>query len=259
MKAQRHQHIQKKFDEGTFVGQLIKAYGVAGRNPAQIYWPRAISISTSLFVLVLLLLIGSQTVHASDAASPAPETKVEATTALSSPETTLTPCALEPIVVPTMPDEIPGYTQKDPATGLHMTGTAQEIDLQSYRLEVTGKVNHPLSLRYDDLRCMPKIEARPTLICPGFFEDIATWTGVPLKHVLELAEVREGSSNVRLKSVDGYSTTVSLSEALAEENFLAYELEGEPVPILHGFPIRAIFPELQGNKWVKWLVTIEVY
>jgi DMSO/TMAO reductase YedYZ molybdopterin-dependent catalytic subunit len=59
--------------------------------------------------------------------------------------------------------------------------------------------------------------------------------------------------------VDGYSTPVPLSEALSEQNYLAYELEGKPVPILHGFPIRAVFPELQGNKWAKWLVEIEVY
>jgi DMSO/TMAO reductase YedYZ molybdopterin-dependent catalytic subunit len=77
--------------------------------------------------------------------------------------------------------------------------------------------------------------------------------------VLELADLQEGAKGLRLKSADGYSSSVSLSEALSEQNFLAYEWEGEPVPILHGFPVRAIFPELLGNKWVKWLVKIEVY
>jgi DMSO/TMAO reductase YedYZ molybdopterin-dependent catalytic subunit len=154
---------------------------------------------------------------------------------------------------------IPGYTELDPATGLHVTGKAQVIDLGSYRLEVTGKVNQPLSLSYDDLRCMPSIEATPTLICPGFFEDAATWAGASLKNVLELADVQEGVTGIRLKSADGYSSAVSISVALSEKNFLAYEWEGEPVPILHGFPIRAVFPELNGNSWVKWLVKIEVY
>ena len=42
-------------------------------------------------------------------------------------------------------------------------------------------------------------------------------------------------------------------------DFLAYEWEGEPVPILHGFPVRAVFPSLNGNKWVKWLIGIDVY
>jgi DMSO/TMAO reductase YedYZ molybdopterin-dependent catalytic subunit len=259
MKAQIHQHIEKRFDERKFAGRVVEAYEAVGRDIVQIFWIRMIGLSIPLFILVLLLITGCQTTQASEASSPTSEATAEASAATPSTGATSAPCTLEPIVVPTLPDEIPGYTQKDPATGLHVTGTAQEIDLESYRLEVTGKVDHPLSLSYDDLRCMPKIESRPTLICPGFFRDIATWAGVPLKHVLELAGVQEGASDVRLRSADGYSSTVSLSVALAEDNYLAYELEGDPVPILHGFPIRAIFPELGGNKWAKWLVKIEVY
>jgi DMSO/TMAO reductase YedYZ molybdopterin-dependent catalytic subunit len=177
----------------------------------------------------------------------------------SPPAETTSPCKLSPIVVPTLPEKIPGYTELDPDTQLHVTGTAQEIDLESYRLEVTGAVDQPLTLKYDDLRCMPKIEARPTLICPGFFQDIATWAGVPLKYVLELAGVQEGATRIRLISADKYSSSVSLEEAFSDKNFLAYEWEGEPIPILHGFPVRAIFPELLGNNWAKWLIKIEVY
>jgi DMSO/TMAO reductase YedYZ molybdopterin-dependent catalytic subunit len=77
-------------------------------------------------------------------------------------------CEPAPIVVPTLPEKIPGYTELDPDTQLHVTGTAKVIDLESYRLEITGKVKQSLSLTYDELRCMPKMEARPILICPGF-------------------------------------------------------------------------------------------
>jgi DMSO/TMAO reductase YedYZ molybdopterin-dependent catalytic subunit len=42
-------------------------------------------------------------------------------------------------------------------------------------------------------------------------------------------------------------------------NFLAYEWEGKALPRLHGFPVRAIFPSLEGNQWVKWVVKIEVF
>jgi len=175
------------------------------------------------------------------------------------PIATSTPaCSLPPIVVPTMPAEIPAYTALDPATGLHMTGHMSEIDLDSYRLEVTGKVDHEFTLSYDDLRCMPKIEKEATLVCPGFFVDVATWAGASLEHILQLAGVQSNATQLLLYAADGYSTTVSLEEAAFEGNFLAYEWEGEPLPLLHGFPIRAVFPELQGNKWVKFLVRIEV-
>ncbi|MBT8361466.1 MAG: molybdopterin-dependent oxidoreductase [Desulfobacterales bacterium] len=73
-----------------------------------------------------------------------------------------------------------------------------------------------------------------------------------------LAIPQEDATHVKLVSVDGYSTLVSIKEAAAEGNYLAYEWEGRPIPVLHGFPIRVVFPELEGNKWVKWLVLIEV-
>ena len=169
-----------------------------------------------------------------------------------------TPCSPEPIAVPTPPAEIPGYTELDPTTGLHVTGTVPELDFQSYRLEVTGKVDRPLSLTYDELRCLPKIETRCILNCPGFFQDEATWAGASLQAVLERAGVQADAERLRLVSADGYATVVFLSQLEPGEGFLAYEWEGEPLPILHGFPLRAVFPALDGSKWAKWLVQIDV-
>jgi DMSO/TMAO reductase YedYZ molybdopterin-dependent catalytic subunit len=217
---------------------------------------------------LLVLLLATMTACAAPPPTTTPIPSVPATlqptphTATSTPlpiEGGLTPCALPTIVAPTPPGEIPGYTQLDPTTGLHMTGRVQEIDLQRYRLEVTGKVDHPLSLTYDDLRCMPRIETRSTLVCPGFFEDVATWSGASLEYVLELAGVQAGATGIQLTSADGYSTSVPVETAHSGDSFLAYEWEGQPLPILHGFPVRAVFPNLDGNKWVKWLVKIEVY
>lgn len=170
-----------------------------------------------------------------------------------------TPCELLPVVVPTLPAEIPNYAQLDRTTGLHITGTFQEIDLDSYRLKVTGKVDNPLSLSYDDLRCMPKSEVHCKLVCPETFVDEATWAGVPLEYVLELAAIHSGAEGIKLISADGYAMPVSMTEVRSERNLVAYEWEGEPLPILHGFPVRAVFPESMGSRWVKWLVEIEVY
>jgi len=147
----------------------------------------------------------------------------------------------------------------DRTTGLHITGTFQEIDLDSYRLKVTGKVDNPLSLSYDDLRCMPKSEVHCKLVCPETFVDEATWAGVPLEYVLELAAIHSGAEGIKLISADGYAMPVSMTEVRSERNLVAYKWEGEPLPILHGFPVRAVFPESMGSRWVKWLVEIEVY
>jgi DMSO/TMAO reductase YedYZ molybdopterin-dependent catalytic subunit len=170
-----------------------------------------------------------------------------------------TPCVLATVVVPTLPAEIPHYTQLDRITGLHMTGTPQEIDLNSYRLRVIGKVDHPLRLTYDDLRCMPRVEVHCHLVCPETFVDEATWAGVPLEYILELAGMQSGAEGIKLTGADEYSMPVPMIEVSVENNLLAYEWEGEPLPILHGFPVRAVFPESAGSRWVKWLVEIEVY
>lgn len=157
-----------------------------------------------------------------------------------------------------MPAEIPGYTLLDPNTNLHMTGTPQQIDLATYRLKVTGKVVHPLNLSFDEIRCMPKTTAKVVLICPGYFEDVATWSGVPIYYILDMAGVQPEGVNLSLKADDGHTAYVPIKDAREAENFLAYEWEGQPLPILHGFPVRAVFPSMYGNKWGKWLVEIVI-
>jgi DMSO/TMAO reductase YedYZ molybdopterin-dependent catalytic subunit len=165
---------------------------------------------------------------------------------------------LKPVTAPTLPATIPEYAEVDPATGLHMTGTPTVIDLNTYRLKVGGKVDHPLELTYDELRSMEKVTASPTLVCPGLFEDVAAWSGAPLMAVLDKAGVQAGAKDIQMKDADGYAVYVPLQEALRPENFLAYELSEEPLPVLHGFPLRAVLPGQSGNRWVKWLLEIDV-
>ncbi|TFG82737.1 MAG: hypothetical protein E4H20_07045 [Spirochaetales bacterium] len=165
---------------------------------------------------------------------------------------------LAPVDQPPWPDQIPGYTHLDPDTGLHMTGTPQHIELAEYRLAVTGAVDNPLLLSFDDIRRLPRLTAKPALICKGYFEDYANWTGASLAALLNLAVTSSSAKEVSLISADGYSTSLSMTEARSPDAFLAYELEGSILPVLHGFPLRAVFPALLGNKWAKWIVEIRV-
>jgi len=162
------------------------------------------------------------------------------------------------LLLPPRPAEIPKYTELDPATGLHMTGTPQFLKTATYRLKVTGKVAHPLRLTYDELRRLPRLTSKDPLICKGYFEDYANWAGASLNAVLDLAGLRKNARNLELLSADGYSTQVTLAEARAGNVFLAYEWEGKALPELHGYPVRAVFPGSPGYNWVKWLVEIRV-
>jgi DMSO/TMAO reductase YedYZ molybdopterin-dependent catalytic subunit len=105
---------------------------------------------------------------------------------------------------------------------------------------------------------MPKVTASAQLACYGIFVDSATWAGVPLSDVLRLAGAKDGAKTVQLVGADEYKVSIPLAEALKDGNFLAYEWQGQPLPILHGFPLRAVFPGQPGNEWVKWLVEIVV-
>jgi DMSO/TMAO reductase YedYZ molybdopterin-dependent catalytic subunit len=210
---------------------------------------RVFPFAVLLSVLMVIVCPGC-TASPTPTAPPAPSTRTPAPAAAA--------CQLPPLAAPTPPAAVPGYAMLDPITNLHMTGRPEKIDPSTYRLSVTGKVDHQLSLSLDDLRCMPRVQARPLLVCPGFFADTATWAGVPISYVLGLAGVQAGASEIDLTGVDQYVTSVYLAETVVGDNFLAYEWEGQPLPYLHGFPVRAVFSQAQGNKWVKWLLRIDV-
>jgi len=207
--------------------------------------------------MMLVILLGTM---ASGCAIGETDTTSPNTPAGESIVVTITdpPDELEPIVVPTMPEVIPPYLGADPETGLTMTGTPTLVDFDTYRLKVSGKVDQELSLAYDDLRRMPKLTATPTLECVGYFKDVATWSGASLKTILEMAKVQPGSTRVAFKGADGYEISMILENALAPENFLAYELEGKTLPVLQGFPLRVVIPSYDGSVWVKWLLEIVV-
>jgi DMSO/TMAO reductase YedYZ molybdopterin-dependent catalytic subunit len=150
------------------------------------------------------------------------------------------------------------FNEADPATGLHLTGTPTEVDISTYRLKVGGKVDKELELTYDEIRALPKVTGSPDLVCPGYFVDKATWSGVAFKSILDLAGVQPDAAWVRMKAADGYYSKVELKVALAPDSFLAYELDGKPLPVTQGFPLRAVVPGQEGNRWVKWIVELVV-
>ncbi len=184
-----------------------------------------------------------------------PGTTPSATPPVSSPE--MAGCQLEPLVVPTRPAAIP-YIYPADDVGLHATGRPIDVDPLSYRLQVSGLVDRPLSFNLDQLRCLPKVTSELTLTCLGYFSDTATWSGTPLKPILEMAGLQKQARTLQLVGADGYQGYVTLENGMWDGNFLAYQLESGPVPIQHGFPVRAAFPRLYGSPWVKWLLEIKV-
>jgi DMSO/TMAO reductase YedYZ molybdopterin-dependent catalytic subunit len=143
--------------------------------------------------------------------------------------------------------------------GLHVTGTAVEVDVETFRLEVLGKVDSPLALGLDEIRGMEAVRLEADLICPGFFVDKGFWTGVPVRSLLESAGVKAGAREVAFQSVDGsYTRNLPLDKALETQMLVGYEFDDRELHVLHGFPLRLVAPGQPGNVWVKWLGRITV-
>ena len=215
----------------------------------------------TLFAIAVVVAAGASACVKSQPATESPPSPTAASAVIPSEPTALPACDLPPIVAPTAPAIIPRYVELDPVTNLHMTGTPpkEPIDLATYRLKISGKVNNPVELTFDQIRCLPKVQASPLLVCPGFFEDQANWAGTPIKGVLALAGIQEGATAVKfIADSDKYQATLPLERALQEQNLIAYEWEGQPLPRYHGFPLRLVLPDMEGNQWVKWITEIVV-
>jgi hypothetical protein len=131
---------------------------------------------------------------------------------------------------------------------------------------VTGLVDRELSLSFDDLLARDLVEKRITLTCVsnpvgGEYLGNATWLGVPVADLLEEAGVHDGADAVRSRSVDDFTAGTPLSALMDRQRgaLVAVGMNGQPLPLEHGFPARLVTPGLYGYvSATKWLVELEV-
>jgi DMSO/TMAO reductase YedYZ molybdopterin-dependent catalytic subunit len=143
--------------------------------------------------------------------------------------------------------------------GLHITGTSIEVDIKTYRLKITGAVEKPLSLTFDEVKKLPSIREDITLDCPGFFIDKGYWTGVKIADLLNMAGLKKEAKRVEFTSIDGsYSQILALEEIKPDGFLVAYQFNDKEFSKYHGYPLRVTAKDLAGSVWVKWLGTIVV-
>lgn len=160
------------------------------------------------------------------------------------------------------------------------------LDPSSWRLEVAGLVERPLRLTLQDLLAMRSRTEVVTLECAGNGRSLldpkvdgeqwrlgavstAEWTGVSLIEVLDRAGIRPEASEILFRGADagavgGRAETIAFERSLAIDQarestaMLAYAMNGGPLPVRHGYPLRLIVPGWYGVASVKWLRTIQV-
>jgi len=143
--------------------------------------------------------------------------------------------------------------------------TVPQVDPATWSVEITGMVDRPFTLTYDELMALPQIEADITLACVsnevgGDLVGNARWQGVPLRSLLERAGVQPDATQVIGRSVDGFTAGFPTELALSDEEALvAVAMNGELLPARHGFPARLVVPGLYGYvSATKWLAAIEL-
>jgi sulfite oxidase len=166
-------------------------------------------------------------------------------------------------------------------------GAVPTVEPDGWRLRLDGLVSGATELSLADLRDLPRRELTATLQCAGnrraaliAVRDIpgeapwgtgatstATWAGVSLTDVLQHAGLTEGAAHVAFVGADrsedadppqAFGASIPLEKALRPEVLLAFEMNGEPLPPVHGAPVRVVVPGYIGARSVKWLERIEV-
>lgn len=165
----------------------------------------------------------------------------------------------------------------------HLAGIPTEIDPDTFRVSVTGKVNTPLELSLADLKKLDPIEYVAVNQCSGNSRAFsaprvaggqlgngamgnAKWRGVALRTVLDMAGVQAGAKQVRFDGLDGpvlpatpdFAKALELDHAADGEVMLAYSMNDADLPMLNGYPVRLVVPGYFGTYWVKHLSEITV-
>jgi DMSO/TMAO reductase YedYZ molybdopterin-dependent catalytic subunit len=136
------------------------------------------------------------------------------------------------------------------------------VDATGWRLEVSGLVDHPLTLTLDEIRARAAVSQYITLSCisnpiGGDLISTALITGLRLKDLMQEAGLHPEVKALAVQSADGFFESVVLDDMMDERTLLVYEMNEEPLPVAHGFPLRLYIPNRYGMKQPKWIMRLE--
>lgn len=165
----------------------------------------------------------------------------------------------------------------------HYADIPTKIDVATFRLKIHGNVEKEVSLTLDEIMALPHVEVVAVNQCSGNSRGLfmprvaggewgngamgnARWTGVRMSDVLKKAGIKPGSVQIRLQGLERPSLpesppflkSLSIEHAMDGEVMIAFAMNGQPLPLLNGFPLRVVVPGWYATYWVKMLSDIEV-
>ncbi|MEV4416810.1 molybdopterin-dependent oxidoreductase [Catellatospora sp. NPDC049609] len=157
------------------------------------------------------------------------------------------------------------YTPNQDFYRVDIALTVPRIDPRDWTLKITGRVDRPVELTFDDLIKRPLTERDITLNCVsnevgGPYVGTARWLGVPLAPLLRAAGVQAGADQLVARAADGITIGTPVATVLdGRDAMLALAMNGQPLPLEHGFPIRMLTPGLYGYVGAaKWITELEL-
>lgn len=154
------------------------------------------------------------------------------------------------------PDQSPTAPGKWPVLDL---GVHPEIPLDLWTLDVGGACRAPTTLTWNHLQALEQVDDVSDFHCvTGWSRLDVPWRGVRLASVIALVEPEDEAGFVLCRSYDGYTTNFPLEEALKDDVLLVHQVDGAPLPVEHGGPVRVITPQLWAWKGAKWIQEIRL-
>jgi DMSO/TMAO reductase YedYZ molybdopterin-dependent catalytic subunit len=142
-------------------------------------------------------------------------------------------------------------TEKWPV--LHYGGIPK-VDLSTWDFKITGLVEEPIALTFDQIQTMPKKTVHSDIHCVtrwSLFD--SDWEGVPVSEVMKLVKLRPEATHVMIHAENNYTTNLPLADFLLEANMLVDKRNGELITAEHGAPLRLFVPHLYFWKSAKWV------
>lgn len=137
-------------------------------------------------------------------------------------------------------------------------GYHPQIPMDMWRLTIDGEVENPIVLKWDDVMDLPQTEDTSDFHCVTTWSKLnMTWKGVSLLDIAALVQPKATATHIMCYGYDTYTTNVAIEEALKPDVLLAHTVEGEPLALEHGGPLRMITPQLYAWKGSKWIKRIE--
>lgn len=136
-------------------------------------------------------------------------------------------------------------------------GVQPEIDLKTWTLEIVGEVKNPGKYSLEELKKLGTQKYAKDFTCVTSWSKFDThWTGIPIKKILDLVQPTKKWNHLIQYGKEGYTTNVPREDVERDDVFLAFELDGKPIPKEHGY-IRLVIPHLYAWKTSKFLVKLE--